>query len=220
MRRGRLFVLTPALALLVAVPAAAGDHLQWKLTAAGNAAARRVALTRSDIPPGPGWTSHTTTSTASSNPACGTYRPKQSDLVGVGQVDVEWSHTGLHLASEVTLLKTGRMVRLDWQRAVGSPRFLGCARTAAQRTSDPSLHFVSLVRMPFPRVATYVSAFRVTFDHRRDDGTMERLISDVVFIGKARTELTLTVLAARSHAASLPAIEEILARRMVGRMET
>ena len=213
-----LVAFMAALVLIAAPAAAADERKQMRKTPAGMAAARAVVLKRSDLPPGPGWKGRVTSSVTAAPQVCGTYRPKQSDLVVVGDVDAEWVHAGLMLGSGVQVLQTPRMLRLDWERTVGSPRFRACARKAASQPGDPAWRFVSIRAMAFPRVATYVSAYRGTFDKRREDGTTERLIMDVIFFGSGRTEVTLSTLAEISHAAELRLIEIELAHRLAGRI--
>jgi len=206
LRPPRVVTLAISALLLAAVPASAGDHRQVHLTKAGIAAARAPQLKKADLPPIGGWSGNVDPPADLSAPdaACSLLRPKQSDLVVIGDAGAHWVHTGLQIASGAQVLATPRMVALDWQRKIGQPQFVGCLRELAKKSKTAGWHFISLARLPFPKVGTRTVAYRALYDV---DSVKERLMMDVVFYGHGRTELTLTTVAPVSAATPLQTIQ-------------
>jgi hypothetical protein len=215
--RGRraLALAAACLVPLAASGAALGDAIQVHYTAADQAAARREVLRSSDL--GAGWTGGPTKPDLTSEMNCTAYEPKQSDLVVTGAAASDFRRTGLDFHSEAHLLRTARMVALDWQRTVTAPRVLGCLREGtAKAVTDPSTRFVSLNRLAFPGVTSRTAAFRALLDVT-SGGTTVRVLVDIVAIGKGRSELTLMTTAPyEAHASVIPA-EVRLARILAAR---
>jgi hypothetical protein len=80
-----------------------------------------------------------------------------------------------------------------------------------------SARLVSFARLAFPRLATYTRAFRFVFDVSAS-GQKVRVISDIVLVGRSRTELTLTMAAPASAKAALTHTERELARITLARV--
>jgi hypothetical protein len=80
-------------ALLLAAVALA-DNEQIKRTAAGNAEARAAVLTRADFGAATGWAGHRKSPDLNSAMPCGSFHPKQSDLVLIGAAEMDWTHAG------------------------------------------------------------------------------------------------------------------------------
>jgi hypothetical protein len=214
----RTAVLALALLAMAAVPAAAGDHAQFRLTKAGMAAARAVQITRSDLPPTNGWTGHvdeTGSASSDSGPACDVLHPRRSDLVVIGDAGVQWAHTGFQLRTAAQVLQSARMVDLDWRRSLAMPQFLECMREAARKSGDPAWHLVSLNRLPFPAVGAHTAAFRALYDV---DTAVERLMVDAIFFSRGRTEITLTTVVPISAATPIRLVQTELARRLERRV--
>ena len=195
--------------------AALADAIQVHYTAADQAAARAQVLRSSDLPAG--WTRVAAKPDLSSDTDCVGYNPKQSDLVVTGAAASEFQRTGLDFHSEVHVMRTPQMVALDWQRTVTDPRVLPCLRKGIAKTvNDPSTRFVSLKRIAFPAVTSRTVAFRALLDVTSGGQTV-RVMSDIVAIGKGRSELTLMASAPYvAHASVLPA-EVRLARILAAR---
>lgn len=216
--------LAPALALLLAALAAAApalaDKEQVKLTAAGNAAARAAVIGRSDLAGASGWSGGPVKPDLSSAPPCKGFRPKQSDLVIVGAARTVWrnSSIGIGLDSEVQVLRSARMVRLDWKRTVLAPQVLGCLRSGIAKRLDPRSTLVSMRVAPFPRVAPYTRLYRVVLRVETTSGATTRVLVDILLVGSGRSELTLTTTAPYSARTAIVAAEEHLARALVARM--
>jgi hypothetical protein len=198
---------------LACAAAALADTWRIELTAAGQAAAKAVVLKRADIGTASGWTGRARTPDLTKGPPCSGFNPKQSDLVVKGAAETDWRHTGLDVDSEAVVLQTATMVKLDWQRTVVAPQVLPCLRSAFARQKG----FVSLRRVAFPQVATYTRALRALLDV--GSGTLKiRVMTDVIFIGRGRTEGTLTVIAPYGLVSTIERAERRLARLMASRM--
>jgi hypothetical protein len=143
---------------------------------------------------------------------CAGFDPKQSDLVVTGAAASEFRRTGLDFRSEAHVMRTPRMVVLDWQRTVTDPRVLPCLRQdTAKSVNDANTRFVSLKRIAFPAVTSRTAAFRALVDVTSGGQTV-RVLVDVVAIGKGRSELTLTTSAPYAARASVLPAEVRLAR--------
>jgi hypothetical protein len=213
----RAGVLAVALAAAAAAPALAGDHAQYALTKAGMAAARAALVQRSDFGAASGWTRHveaTGSAASDSGLACDLLRPRRSDLVVIGDAGVEWAHAGFHVRSGAKVLRSARMVELEWRRTLARPQALACMRKSARATGDPSWHFVSLNRLAFPHVGSHTAAFRALYDV---DGARERLMLDVVFFSRGRTEMTLTTVVPVSAAMPVRLVQIGFAKRLAAR---
>ena len=217
MTRSRLTLLF-ALVLLAfgAAASAANDpgKEQVHLLAADQAAARAAVLRLSDL--GPGWTGGPTKPSPSSTPDCAGWHPKQSDLVLTGTAAARFKHPGLEVASDAQVLRTARMVQLDWQRTAVAPQAMACMRSSLAKQSPANAKVVAVKRLSFPQIATYTVAYRVTINVSTA-GTTVPVWSDLVLFGRGRTELELTVIAPAAGAATLVAAESRLARLLVAR---
>jgi hypothetical protein len=213
----RAGALAIALAATTAAPALAGDHAQYALTKAGMAAARAALVQRSDFGAATGWTSHveaTGSAASDADAACALLHPRRSDLVVIGDAGVVWAHAGFHVRSGAQVLRSARMVELEWQRTLARPQALACMRTSARASGDPSWHFVSLNRLAFPPVGSHSAAFRALYDV---DGARERLMLDVVFFARGRTEMTLTTVVPISAATPVRLVQIGFAQRLARR---
>jgi hypothetical protein len=209
-----------ALAVLacVAAPAAgAADHEQVKLTASGQAAARVPMLEKADLPKEPGWIGGPTTPDLASTISCGSFSPKQSDLVLNGASKVVYKRSGLQIESKVDVLATPRMVQLDWQRTVTSPRMLACLRTSFAKSGSATTKFVSFKPVAVPRLAVFSSAWRILWDVKGASGVV-RVMTDIVLVGRGRTEVTLSTTARLADASLVVPLELRLAATLAARI--
>jgi hypothetical protein len=208
-------VLAVFLALALAV-AAAADKEQIHYTAAGQAAARAAVLTKADLGASSAWTGGHKKPDLSSGPLCAGFDPKQSDLILNGASRTEYTVPGIDIQSEAQVLQTPRMVRLDWQRTVTSPKVLPCLREVAAKSAGASAKLVSIGRVSFPHLATYTAAFRIVLEATSGTRTV-RIFLDTVLVGRGRTEITLSITAPLAAAAGLRAGEVRLAKLLVAR---
>src|SRR5438034_5394370 len=116
---------------------------QIRFNAADQAAARATVLRRSDLNPSSGWTGGRVKPDLSPGPICRNYNPKQSDLVLTGAAQSSYRRGPVVIANEVQVMKTRRMVRLDWQREVLAPGVIPCQRRDLARSVGPGAKGVS-----------------------------------------------------------------------------
>ena len=210
-------VLGAAGVALACAAVALADREQIHLTAEGQAAARAAVLTRADLGTASGWSGGM--KKPDNTPlTCPSYAPKQSDLVVNGSAESVWKHAGLELDAHVDVLQTPAMVQLDWQRSVLSSKVMPCLRYQFAKHLPASERLVSFTRLRFPLLAADTRAYRLLIDVA-SAGTTVRVMTDVVVVGRGRTELTLTT-AAPYVAASVVAPAELhLARLLVSRFQ-
>jgi hypothetical protein len=208
--------LAAASAALGLVGVAGADQYQVRLTAAGNAAARAAVVTRSDLGSTAGWTGVSKKPDLSSSPTCAGFDPKESDLVIVGAAETDWKHPGLEFDSVAEVLQTAKMVQLDWQRVMLSPKLLPCLRKTVPQSLGAGGKLVAARELPVPRLATYTKAFEVLIDVKSGSRTV-RLMIDMLFVGRGRTEITLMTTAAFAARPIVQPAEIRLARALVSR---
>ena len=114
-------------------------------------------------------------------------------------------------------MRTAAMVRADWQRTVQSPSLVRCLRALFVRVGGGAVKLVSLTRQSFPHVTPLAARFRIVASASAA-GSSVRLVSDLIALGKGRTEVTLTVTGPEAASAQLQAAELRLARLLAGRM--
>lgn len=217
MSRGFVFVLAAvalALATAAAVPAGDGQE-QIKFNAADQAAARAVVIRRADLG-STGWTGGPTKPDLSSGPTCPNYHPKVSDLVLTGAARTTFQRSGFEFDSQSGVLKTRRMVALDWRRSVLAPGAVSCLRRTIGNGLGSTAKVVSFSKLPFPRLAAYAALFRGVIAVSAQGKTV-RVLTDLVVVGRSRTELTLTVVGPASAKSALSAAEQRLARALIAR---
>jgi hypothetical protein len=216
-RRARALVALAAIACVAAPAVAAADHEQIKLTTAGKAAALAPGLKKADLPKEPGWTGGQKKPDLASTISCGNYSPKQSDLVLNGASDALFKHSGLQLESEVDVLATPKMVQLDWQRTVTSPRALQCLRSILAKPGSAKEKFVSFKALALPRIAPFTAAWRVIYDIKQPSA-VARVMSDIILVGRGRTEVSLTTTALLASAPTVAPLELQLAAKLAARI--
>src|SRR2546430_14281555 len=121
-----------ALATAAAVWAGDGKY-QIRFNAADQAAARAVVIRASDLGSS-GWQGgrvKPSLSDLSSGLSCPNYHPKLSDLVITGAAGARYRRSAFEFDSVSEVLKTRRMVVLDWRRSVLVPGALPCLRRGA-----------------------------------------------------------------------------------------
>ena len=201
------------LALVASASAAGPEKPKVALNAADQAAARAVVLRRGDL--GAGWSGGRTKPDLSGAPACANYHPKASDLVITGAASSEFRQTGIAFGNEVEVLRTARMVSLDWHRSI-VPAAVPCLRQTLTKGLGGRAKVISFGRTPFPQVATYTAAFRGVVAVSALGRTV-RVLLDIVLVGRGRTEISLNVAAPAQAAGVVSAAERRLARKLVAR---
>jgi hypothetical protein len=194
------------------------DRKQIKLTAADQAAARAALVRRSDLP-GTAWLGGRTKPDLSRTSACRDYRPKQSDLVltGIAESSFTRRDARLYVDSGVQMLRTARMVRLDWQRVVVAPRAIRCHRRDVAKSIGQNGRLVSFGRIPFPHLTRYAIEYRAVVDVPAGNTDAGRWLVDAVLFGSGRVEMSLNVFARIDARVATTKLERRLARTMVSR---
>ncbi|HEY2776367.1 MAG TPA: hypothetical protein VGI77_00555 [Gaiellaceae bacterium] len=195
--------------------AATGEKEQIHLTKADQAAAKRAVALRSDLGAGT-WTGGFKNPDLSSSPACGTFQPKQADLVVTGAAESAWSDQGLQLQTGAVILKTRAMVAADWRRTVLAPGAAQCLRTHLLKELGSGVTFVSFRRTIFAPVATNAEAFLLVVDVKTTAGKV-RLAVEFVAIAQGRTELTVISIVQNAVQKVVGTIDTQIARALVAR---
>jgi hypothetical protein len=154
---------------------------------------------------------------SSAAPTCKNFHPKQSDLVLTGVAESEYRSAGVVIDNEAQVLKTARMVQLDWRRSVLAPGLVSCLRSHLARSAPANAKIVSIGKLPFPRVAPDTAAFRLVLEMHAG-GTTLRMFIDFLLFGGGRTEVTLTSVAPYDARAAVKLAEVRLARLLASRI--
>ena len=205
-------VLIGALALAAT---ALADRQQVHLTRTGQKAARAAVLRRGDLGSG-SWTGTRKAPALSSSIGCPGFHPKQSDLVVIGAADMEWKSAAAQLDSSAQVLRTKKMVQLDWKRTVRAPQVLPCLRQNVAKSLAATERLSFVTRLPAPAITGRVRLFRTVVVVRAGTARTPILI-DSLLIGKGRTEITLTTTALYSSRKSVTRMELRLGRKLADR---
>jgi hypothetical protein len=205
-----------AVALVSGGALAAGGE-QVRLNAADQAAARAVVIRRADLGSSSGWTGGMRKPNLGATPTCSNFHPKQSDLVLTGAAEADFVNSaGLEFDSEAQVLKTTRMVALDWQRTVLAPTAIPCIRQHLVAGIGSGRNVVSFTRISLPHLGTSSAAFRVVIDVKNGN-TVTKVMLEPILVAKGRTEITLTAIAPLATEAVISAAAVRLARIMAAR---
>jgi hypothetical protein len=191
---------------------------KWKIarTAAGNAAAKSEMLRRTDL--AAGWAGGAKKPDLNSTMPCSNYRPKQSDLTVVGAARTGWNGKGQLVDESANVLRTPRMVKLDWKRTVIAPQVMPCLRRGFKKHAAKNEKLVSLKYVPFPHLTRMTRAYRLVVDVKGAGGTV-RVESDLVAIGRGRSELSMAVTGQASSARAVRNTARRLARIVAARLK-
>lgn len=208
--KARLGGAVAALSLVIVQAAFAAETQPVKLNPADQAAAKAITLRMSDV--GTGWKGGATKPDLTSDDACVS---KRSDLLITGAAESKFQTEGALVTSESQVLRSAAMVSADWQRTIGNPTFMACARSAIMKTSGAK--FVSFTKLAFPGMTRYAARYRVVLDYG-SAGSAALVLIDMIFLGQRRSEITLTVSAPYAVRAQADAAERRLAKILVSRM--
>lgn len=211
-------IAAPVVAGLALAGAALADKWTVQLNAADQKAARAIIVKRSDLSSANGWKGGPVKPSPNSPVICSNFNPKQSDLVQTGTAQSVYKNGALEFDSQAHLLKTAKMVRLDWQRTVEPAALVSCLRQTFSRNLPLTVKFVSFERIDFAQVGTYTAAFRALYE-AGSAGAKVLLLVDFVVFAANREEMTLTTRAPYSAAARVSRAELTLARAMFARAE-
>jgi len=217
----RLFAIACAAAFaLIAVAtgwAGKGNPTKEQIarTHAGNAAATARILRKADLPSG--WTGGSTKPDLSSSFGCRMYKPKQNDLVLIGAAETRWKNLPAEIDSETDVLRTPKMVKIDWRRTVTDHRVLPCLRQAFAMHAPKNEKLVSLRWIAVPRLATFTAAYRLVLRVNGQAGKVHVMVQALAF-GAGRYENSLIVSGLASDTASLQKLQSRLAHQLAKRL--
>lgn len=211
MRPHRISLPAAVVALVVLSVTAALAAGPWtpqlRYTAADQRLARSVVLKRAELPDlGATWTGGFVEPTVEADPCLGA---KQSDLVLTGAAETVFESEYAWVDSNVWVLRTAEMVRLDGSRQPSAVVERRCLRASY----DEDMRVRSVSRLPFAVPGARTSALRVTYDLVTEEGTT-RQIDDTITVFVDRYELSLWV---TTHAGNT-ALANALERSSIGRM--
>jgi hypothetical protein len=226
-RPGRLSPSASSISLVVALavvtalalaPGATADREKVQIVPADQALAKNALVRLSDLGNPVGWRGGPTKPTPPSSFTCGSYTAKQSDLVLTGTAAAKWVHTGLQIDSESQVLRTEKMVDLDWQRTVTHAGVVDCLRQMFMSGLPKGQRLVSFGTFAFPKVAKLTAGFRGLVDVGTGKSAV-RVLVDLVVVGAGRVELTLITTAPYSAHAAVESAEARLAQLMAARAQ-
>jgi hypothetical protein len=201
-----------------ATASAGGERYTVHRTAADDAAARAVLLSKADLGNPGDWTGGARKPNLSGELGCANYHPKVSDLVIVGAAAVRYAQPGIVMTNDAQVFRTPAMVEHDWQRGPVAPKFAPCLRGAARRAADEGTsRFVSFRRLSLPAIGTHAIGYRTTFDAKTAQGTI-RLVVDIIAVTRGRSEVSLTTTMPLASVPTLFPNELVLAQTIVGRV--
>ena len=93
---------------------------------------------------------------------------------------------------------------------------VACLRQTTQKQLGSNATVVSFAKLPFPHLAPYAALFRGVIRVQAQGQTV-RLLSDLVLVGRNRTELTLSVVGPAQAKKQISAAEYRLARALIAR---
>jgi len=217
MTRRTVFALASAMvALTIAAAVSAGGGEQIRFNAADQAAARAVVIRRADLGSS-GWQGGRVKPDLSGGPTCPNYHPKVSDLVITGAAKADFRRSGFEFASQVQVLKTRRMVALDWRRSALAPGVVSCLRRTLANGLGSTAKVISFAKLPFPHLSTYSALFRGVISVQAQGQTV-RVLTDIVLVGRSRTEINLTIAGPAAAKSGISAAERRLARALLARV--
>jgi hypothetical protein len=214
------FVLAASgVALVTAAAVWAGDgKYQIRFNAADQAAARAVVIRPGDLGSS-GWQGgrfKPSPPNLSAGLGCPNYHPKLSDLVITGAAGARYRRSAFEFDSVSEVLKTRRMVALDWRRSVLVSGAVPCLRREMSNGLGSSAKLVSFRKLPFPHVSTYTALFRGVISAQAG-GQNVRILADILLFGRSRTEITLNVAGPAGAKSAISAAERRLARTLISR---
>jgi hypothetical protein len=194
---------------------ALADKEQIALTKAGHKAARAAVLKRGDLGAGT-WKGAAKKPALNTPTGCPSFKPKQSDLVVVGAAGTTWKSSGVQFDSEAQVLRTPKMVHLDWNRTVRAKKVLPCFKHNLELSLAPNERLSFVTRLPVPRIPALVRLYRAVVVVKTN-GKKTPILVDSLLVGSHRTEITLTTTALYASRKAVTRTEIRLARLLARR---
>jgi hypothetical protein len=195
------------------VLAARVDNPRLKIDPADQAWAQQTLLRLDDF--GLGWHGGIIKSDRPQGPTCPGFDPKASDLVVTGHANASFTNPSarVQVSLDSQVMQTADAVRADFDRTI-QPPLPACL--AYQLKQGPRIASVTVVQIPFPKIAPVSAAYRATITVRTNAGTA-KVLSDFVFLGDGRVEFSLNVVAPSVFHQQLVPFEADMARMLVKR---
>jgi hypothetical protein len=171
-----------------------------------------MALRKGDL--GPAWKGGLVKANPNQTGSCPSLKPKLSDLVVTGAASSSLTNAAGFAASDVWVMRTAAMVRRDWQRTVAPRGADACFRYMLRNQLGSGVRLISFKRAAFPRLSSMTRRYRAVFAAA---GSSARVFTDLVLVGRGRTEITLLFGAPLANAAPAAAFEQRLMRAMLKR---
>lgn len=200
------------LGLVFVQAALAVEKQPIKFNAADQAAAKALTLKATDI--GAGWKGGATKPDLNPDNPC---VMKRSDLLLTGAARSTFKAQGATITSESNLLQSPAMVAADWQRTIGSAKFMACTRGVYMKSDEANVKIVSFTKLPFPKLTRYAARYRLLADYAAS-GKSVRVLVDMVFLGQGRSEISLLLSTPYADRAAADAAERRLAQILVSRL--
>jgi hypothetical protein len=198
-----------------------------RVNSADNVAARRVVLRATDLYP-PGIWARWGGRIVPSHPddyrlgvPCMSYLPfypKESDIIATGRASAAFTLGDTVVTNAVQFVKTPNMADLAWQRWSTSPFLLQCLRSAIEE--HPGYSVVSVKRIAFPKVGSFVAAYRTVYVISSAAGHPGRYIKDAILLAAGRARMILWVIVNARDASAATRLDLSLARSISSRATT
>ena len=199
---------------LLGAGTATADNPTVKIRSADQASAVAQLLKQSDF--GVGWHGGSTKPSKLTSPSCPGFNPKESDLVVTGHAEAKFSYqqSGVLFDQDVQVLAHGSDVQKDFARTI-RPELAGCLAYQLDHAANVSHAVVK--KIAFQPVGTVSAAYRATILVTGPSGT-GRFLSDYVFFGEGRFEVSFNVIAPAGAGAQLLRFESAMAGILLKRM--
>ena len=109
------------------------------------------------------------------------------------------------------------MVALDWRRSLLAPGVVSCLRRTLANGLGSTAKVISFAKLPFPHLSTYSALFRGVISVQAQGQTV-RVLTDIVLVGRSRTEINLTIAGPAAAKSGISAAERRLARALLARV--
>ena len=183
-----------ALALCVPVALAAKGDPQKKITAAGQAKAKKASLAAADLP---GWkTTPHKKSSDSADPRCSYYDPDQSDLVEIGDYDSpDFDRAdGSSVTVSTGVFRSVQMAKTAYTR-VAQPQLAKCLAELFKKGAGAAKTTIfSSGRLRFQSQGDKSDAFRIVASVKANATTRVRVYLDIFVMNKGQTDVALLML--------------------------
>jgi hypothetical protein len=192
----RAGVVLLAFGFCAPVALAAQGEPQKKLTAAGQARAKAVALKQTDFPAGWAQQPVPRNKKSESNPRCSYYNPDNSDLVEIGDYDSpDFDRPdGSSISSSTGVFRTVQMAKTAYRR-LAVPLLGKCFAEIFRKgiTAPNSVTIFSSGTLQFPRFADQSHAYRISALVKTPQGRV-RVAVDIVLLNKGAIDIAVIML--------------------------